>query len=619
MPGIGGNHYQYVSNIRHGQQPLPNPGYPGPSASDVYSHTQRQPSTFSMYVPTASQNQLSAPLAGNLMSPQAFSSQQSPISSQFNSATSQQASSLQNLTDVLHRNLPVSQANPLQSPFNSNPFDQNDPTQYNFDPASFNFGNHYGALEFGMLGHMSSGAAETPPSDTSLINQSNGASYTTPGTRSTTYSDSPVNVQPYLFTQDQKASDWQNGNQKNVRQGGASGAFSLSSRNQDTSSEAVNQIQPHAFTIGAGASNLTSPSSTSSPQGVVTGFDDSPIVPTLYSSNSGGNVRPSTQDRAVQQRNPQSILQNSNFQAQSLPTRRTRDPSTIYESVKQPYSYTTGFHGLTAFLQRRFSPQKTLRIAKALASIRPSFISCTKALNREDLIFMEKCFQRTLWEYEEFINACGTPTIVCRRTGEVAAVGKEFSILTGWKKDILLGNEPNLNVNTDGTSGQPGTGTSSRGGMNTPRMPEGSRPELLDPARPQPVFLAELLDDDSVIEFYEDFARLAFGDSRGSVTTRCKLLKYKTKNDSIFTPEAASAVDDSRGLQQKRKRPAKPKGKGDIASEARIDVLGDKDGKVECSYCWTVKRDVFDIPMLIVMNVSLTVTFQFLETTLILS
>ena len=28
-----------------------------------------------------------------------------------------------------------------------------------------------------------------------------------------------------------------------------------------------------------------------------------------------------------------------------------------------------------------------------------------------------------------------------------------------------------------------------------------------------------------------------------------------------------------------------------------------KDGKIDCSYCWTVKRDVFDIPMLIVMNV----------------
>src|SRR5260370_523047 len=74
--------------------------------------------------------------------------------------------------------------------------------------------------------------------------------------------------------------------------------------------------------------------------------------------------------------------------------KRTRDPSTIYETVKEPYSYTTGFHNLTAFVQRRFSANKTLQIAKYLASIRPSFISCTKTLNRQDLIFMEKCFQR---------------------------------------------------------------------------------------------------------------------------------------------------------------------------------------------------------------------------------
>lgn len=29
----------------------------------------------------------------------------------------------------------------------------------------------------------------------------------------------------------------------------------------------------------------------------------------------------------------------------------------------------------------------------------------------------------------------------------------------------------------------------------------------------------------------------------------------------------------------------------------------EREGKLDCSYCWTVKRDVFDIPMLIVMNV----------------
>lgn len=215
---------------------------------------------------------------------------------------------------------------------------------------------------------------------------------------------------------------------------------------------------------------------------------------------------------------------------------------------------------------------------------------------------MEKCFQRTLWEYEDFINAYGTPTIVCRRTGEVAAVGKEFSILTGWKRDVLLGKEPNLNVNTGGGSGPASTTASSRG-YNTPRMPEAPKPDN-DGSGQQPVFLAELLDDDSAIAFYEDFARLAFGDSRGSVTTRCKLLKYRTKADMESASTGQNTFDNQLDSRLKHNRQVTRNGRNGVAGDSTVYQLGDRDGKVECSYCWTVKRDVFDIPMLIVMNVS---------------
>ena len=191
--------------------------------------------------------------------------------------------------------------------------------------------------------------------------------------------------------------------------------------------------------------------------------------------------------------------------------------------------------------------------------------------------------------------------------------------------------------------------------------------------------MAVLLDDDSVIEFYEDFARLAFGDSRGGVTTRCKLLKYKSREDlgpsvgvgsrgagaGAIRRESGGGVEESGvpaatatkstgavvgdGVSSgasvgakagvKRKRPLAPalpsagatagggsvgggglsKGGGGgagptgviagpetkgIAGEAGIDELGDREGKVECCCCWTVKRDLFDLPMMIVMNVS---------------
>jgi len=199
----------------------------------------------------------------------------------------------------------------------------------------------------------------------------------------------------------------------------------------------------------------------------------------------------------------------------------------------------------------------------------------------------------------------GTPTLICRRTGEVAAVNKEFTLLTGWSKSILLGKEANLNINTGKSSnpstanpsGPPSLGNSGRAGLTTPRM----RPMSIEKGqegRPQAVFLAELLDDDSVIEFYEDFAKLAFGDSRGSVTKRCKLLKYQTKELRDETK------DDDKSVDRKRKDVSGSMLGGrvnKIDGEFGIGRL-ERDGKLDCAYCWTVKRDVFDIPMLIVMN-----------------
>ena len=510
------------------------------------------------------------------MTSQSCVKQQSPIAAQFPVSSGQIPTSMQSLVQAMESSAPPD-SNTIQG-FGGNLFDGNDLTQYNFDPASFNFGNHYGALEFGMLNHISSGAAETPPSDSQSLGQNGAGAFPTPGTINTTFSESPGTTQPYLFNQDP---GWRTPTQpqSNVRQSGVSSAF--------IGNGTMKQEGPNAFPIGD-APAFASPTSERSPQ-VRTRYEDNSAAKPMFTNSSAPDSRPGTQGRWAQTQSQQAPQAS---QGQVLgPSRRRGDPSAIYENVTQPYSYTSGFHSLIAFLQKRFSSQSTLRIAKALASIRPSFLSCTKTLGREDLVFMEKCFQRTLWEYEDFINACGTPTIVCRRTGEVAAVGKEFSILTGWKKPVLLGHEANLNVNTGGSTGNASTAPSSRGGgMSTPRIPEGA----LDSSRPQPVFLAELLDDDSVIEFYEDFARLAFGDSRGGVTTRCKLLKYRSKEEEGME----EVCEDGRTTGVKRKRGNVNVPGGGTAGQARIDELGDRDGKVECSCCWTVKRDLFDLPMM---------------------
>ncbi|RLV90105.1 Transcription activator of gluconeogenesis [Spathaspora sp. JA1] len=188
-----------------------------------------------------------------------------------------------------------------------------------------------------------------------------------------------------------------------------------------------------------------------------------------------------------------------------------KEPEEIYDKVKKPFSYTPGYHLLIAYLRKRFSKPMLVEMAEAMAAYRPSFIACTNSLKEHDLIFMEQCFQRTLLTYDNIIRISGTPTIVWRRTGEIAYVGNEFCILTGWTRQELVGGK-------------------------------------------QKKFIVELLDDKSVVEYFHIFSHIAFGDFLGATMTECTLL----------TPN--------------------------------------KDVKIRAGCMWTLKRDVFGIPMMIVGN-----------------
>ncbi|KAM9933482.1 hypothetical protein OXX80_006901 [Metschnikowia pulcherrima] len=187
-----------------------------------------------------------------------------------------------------------------------------------------------------------------------------------------------------------------------------------------------------------------------------------------------------------------------------------KDPEEIYVKIKKPFSYTPGFHKLIAYLRGRFPREMLVKMAESMAVYRPSFIACTNSLRESDLIFMEQCFQRTLLTYDNFIKVSGTPTIVWRRTGEIAYVGHEFTTLTGWTSEHLLGGKP--------------------------------------------TFIVELLDDKSVVEYFQLFSKIAFGDFLGATMTECTLLTPK--------PNV----------------------------------------KIRAGCSWTMKRDVFGIPMMIIGN-----------------
>ncbi|KAJ3029644.1 UNVERIFIED_CONTAM: Peptidyl-prolyl cis-trans isomerase cyp10 [Siphonaria sp. JEL0065] len=190
-----------------------------------------------------------------------------------------------------------------------------------------------------------------------------------------------------------------------------------------------------------------------------------------------------------------------------------RKAKRVYREVVRPYDYREGYHYLVKYIAERMEKQDIMRICGSLAKFRPSFMAVIMNLSEEDLVFMEKCFQRTLIEYEKLITYSGTPTVVWRRSGEISLVGKEFCLLTDWPHETLIPSP---------TSNQ------------------------------QSTYIYQLMDAKSVIEYWERFATAAF-DKNCSWMVKCVLVSPTGRN-------------------------------------------------IPCSVCFTIKRDIFDVPLAVIGN-----------------
>ncbi|EAU91042.1 transcription factor [Coprinopsis cinerea okayama7 len=152
----------------------------------------------------------------------------------------------------------------------------------------------------------------------------------------------------------------------------------------------------------------------------------------------------------------------------------------INDRVTKPYDYTEGYHFLMKHLPTRFEKNDILRVVRALAIFRPSLIALQMPLSLDDEIFVEKCFQRSLLELGKLISYSGTPTVVWRRTGEICLVAPEFCMLTEWPMEELVGRRK---------------------------------------------YIYELFENQSVVEYWENFASHAFENTTRSVYSHCVLLK----------------------------------------------------------------------------------------------
>lgn len=239
-----------------------------------------------------------------------------------------------------------------------------------------------------------------------------------------------------------------------------------------------------------------------------------------------------------------------------------KTPQDLYDNkcLIKPHNYKLAYTKLLTTLRKKFlegaeidksasvkdehSTQKhNLRydleviIRSILERYAPIFISLTSNMIEEDLLLQEVTLQRALLDLENMAKLVScTPMCIWRRSGEICFVSNEFYSLTGFNKNLLL----------DRTS-----------------------------------FIFEYLDHKSVSNYFQIFNELlAFG--YNDINKRKKLLMLNAcSSTSSKTTEGFSFTTDGKAIFTK------------------CNLLLSNGLYLKCACCWTVKRDSFNIPILV--------------------
>ncbi|KAJ4298905.1 Transcriptional regulator of nonfermentable carbon utilization [Kalmusia sp. IMI 367209] len=567
MPGVGG-HYPHMN----GGRPVPAP------AHEQAPLVVAQQGSYFTQAPSATYYAQHTPGQAVAVQEAPYSDTRAPISPQYGQNTQ---------STMAAAPAPVSQGAPSQMQQFGNPlFDPSDPALFNFDISGLNFGNHYGALELGMLGHMSSAAMEATSNDNPL----NQAAHVFNG---------PMGSSAYVETHGLPAhvsygpdgtslTEWQNSQSRHGNLHVHTPNNTPVTVNIDHSGHRHDSINgPLAYAIGQGPSSLSSASPAS--------MDLNPAYDNenpLSSATFFANANQSHSRGSPNAHRPHQDQRPSGGPLHPVqPNALRKQPKYDYSSVTKPYNYPSAHHRLVVACTKRFSKASQGRVRTALGRFRPPLLINASHLDSDDLIHAEKNLQRSLMSMLDSFAEVGTPSLIVRRTGEIVGMNKEFEILTGWKKEVLQGRASNINANM-GTS----LARSDDSGPSTQSNTTPTLPGQEHDAGPNPVNIVELFDEPSAVQYLEDFADLATADPLGRAHRRVNLLRYQTKEEMARSAGANG--------EKVKHEPLVKQEDGTIHHGEAMRNLGRTNGLIDCMIMWHIKRDNFDMPMLVAMQIS---------------
>lgn len=155
----------------------------------------------------------------------------------------------------------------------------------------------------------------------------------------------------------------------------------------------------------------------------------------------------------------------------------------------KPFNYVRGYAHLHKYLDsHKIAPASKQKIQRQLDRFRPKFREKMQALTDLELIYVEMWFEKTLMEYDRVFASMAVPACCWRRTGEIFRGNKEMAEL-----------------------------------IHVP----------VESLRDGKIALHEILTEESMVRYWEEFGTIAFDPGHDTLLTACSL---KNPNDASKDP-----------------------------------------------------------------------------------
>lgn len=170
----------------------------------------------------------------------------------------------------------------------------------------------------------------------------------------------------------------------------------------------------------------------------------------------------------------------------------------------KPFNYINGYARLGKYLDGHIAPSSKQKILRTIHHFRPKFREKAQGLTDLQLLYVEMWFERQLMDYDRVFASMAVPACCWRRTGEIFRGNKEMAEL--------------INVPVDQLRDVCASSVIATAWVLTGQGK---------------IALHEILTEESMVRYWEEFGTIAFDPSHDTLLTACSL---KNPSDSSDHP-----------------------------------------------------------------------------------